>query len=159
MGNAIMRDMITRQPLNNPARARPRRVIQKLPGQIQALAAGICIAVIVQESIWIALDVLDPLQSLNEALSAAPLSDGWLAPLLLAWTGGGIFGGLMATLVGCSRYTGHAAGLLLSASAALLAWHTLPGAGGFLVVAATPAIGTAIGTGVALKIGFTGDRH
>ena len=127
--------------------------------QIQALAAGICIAVIVQESIWAALDALDPLQSLNEALRAAPLSDGWLVPLLLAWTGGGIFGGLMATLVGGSRYTGHAAGLVLSASAALLAWLALSGAGGFLAVAATPAIGTAIGTSLALKMDGAGYRH
>mgnify|MGYP006431856901 CR=1 FL=1 len=139
MVGAIMRDMITRQ--------------------IQALAAGTCIAVIVQESIWIALDLLDPRQSLNDVLGAAPLSDGWLVPLLLAWIGGGLFGGLMATLVGRSRYTGHAAGLLLSASAALLAWHALPGAGGFLVVAATPAIGTAIGTSLALKVDGAADRH
>ena len=127
--------------------------------QLQALAAGTCIAVIVQESIWIALDLLDPRQSLNDVLGAAPLSDGWLVPLLLAWIGGGLFGGLMATLVGRSRYTGHAAGLLLSASAALLAWHSLPGAGGFLIVAAAPFIGTATGTGLALKLELEGDRN
>lgn len=126
--------------------------------QIRALAAGTCIAVIVQESIWLALDAIDPLQSLNDVLAAAPLSEGWLVPLLLAWAGGGIFGGLMATLVGRSRYTGHAAGVVLSASAALLAWRALPDAAGFLAVAATPAIGTAIGTGLALKIGLPADR-
>lgn len=120
-----------------------RRMIKR---QVQALAAGICIAVIVQESTWIAIDLLDPAQSLNDALAAAPLTEGWLAPLLLAWAIGGLFGGLMATLVGRSRFSGHATGVLLSCSAAALAWISLPGAGGFLVVAATPSAGAALGT-------------
>jgi len=131
-----------------------RRMIKR---QIQALAAGICIAVIVQESIWIAIDLLDPAQSLNAALAAAPLSDGWLAPLLLAWAIGGLFGGLMATLVGRSRFSGHSAGLLLSCSAAGLAWISLPGAGGFLAIAATPSVGAALGTW--LGSGLTADRR
>jgi len=118
--------------------------------QVQALAAGICVAVIVQESTWMALDLLDPTQSLNDALADAPLSDGWLVPLLLAWIAGGVFGGLMATLVGRSRFSGHATGLLLSASAAVLIWISLPGAGGFLAIAATPSIGSALGTWLGL---------
>jgi len=118
--------------------------------QAKALAAGICIAVIVQESTWIALDLLDPTQSLNHALADAPLSDGWLIPLLLAWAAGGVFGGLMATLVGRSRLSGHVTGLLLSASAAVLASISLPGAGGFLAIAATPSIGSALGTWLGL---------
>jgi uncharacterized protein (DUF697 family) len=125
--------------------------------QIQALAAGICIAVIVQESTWVALDVLDPTQSLNDALAEAPLSDGWLIPLVLAWAMGGVFGGLMATLVGRSRLSGLATGLLLSASAAVLAWISLPGAGGFLAIAATPSIGSALGTW--LGLGLAADKH
>lgn len=127
--------------------------------QVQALAAGICIAVIVQESAWIAFDVLDPRQSLNVALADAPLSEGWLAPLLLAWVVGGFFGGLMATLVGRNRFSGHATGLLLSASAAILAWIALPGAGGFLAVAATPSIGAALGTWLGLGLGLPAGRH
>ena len=124
--------------------------------QIQAVAAGICIAVIIQESIWIALDLLNPADSLNQALADAPLSDGWLVPLLLAWLLGGAFGGLMATLVGGSRYSGHAAGALLSASAVLLAWISLPDAGAFLAVAATPSIGATIGTGLGLNVDDAG---
>lgn len=120
--------------------------------QVQALAAGIGIAMVVQESAWIALDMLDPRESLNEALVAAPLSDGWLVPLLLTWAAGGFFGGLMATLVGRRRFSGHATGLLLSGSAALLAWIALPGAGGFLAVAATPTIGAALGTWLGLGL-------
>lgn len=118
--------------------------------QVLALALGICIAVIVQESTWMAFDVLDPTQSLNTVLANAPLSDGWLVPLLLAWAVGGVFGGLMATLVGGSRSSGHATGLLLTASAALLAWISLPGAGGFLAISATPSLGAALGTWLGL---------
>ena len=114
--------------------------------QVQALAAGICIAMIVQESIWIAFDLLDPTRSLNATLAAAPLSSGWLLPLLLAWAAGGIFGGMMATLVGRRRASGYATGILLSGSAAVLAWISLPGAGGFLAIAATPGIGSALGS-------------
>ena len=125
--------------------------------QIQALAAGICIAIIVQESAWIGFDLLNPSQSLNATLAAAPLSDGWLLPLLLAWAAGGIFGGMMATLVGRSRASGYATGLLLSGSAALLAWISLPGAGGFLAIAATPGIGSALGTWMGLALGLTPD--
>lgn len=127
--------------------------------QVQALAAGICIAVIVQESAWIAFDVLDPTQSLNEMLANAPLSDGWLAPLLLAWAVGGVFGGLMATLVGGSRLSGHATGLLLSSAAGLLAWISLPGAGGFLAIAATPSFGAALGTWLGMYLGLAADDH
>jgi len=127
--------------------------------QIQALAAGICLAVIVQESTWIAFNLLDPTQSLNQALADAPLSDGWLLPLLLAWAAGSVFGGLMATLVGRSRFSGYAVGLLLSASAAALAWISLPGAGAFLVIAATPGIGSALGTGLGLRLGRAADSH
>lgn len=127
--------------------------------QVQALAAGICIALIVQESTWIAFDALDPTQSLNHALFEAPLSEGWLAPLLLAWAMGGFFGGLMATLVGGSRLSGHATGLLLSASAAALAWISLPGAGGFLVIAATPGVGSALGAGMGLRLGLSLDKQ
>ena len=127
--------------------------------QVQALAAGICIAIIVQESTWIAFDALDPTQSLNHALAEAPLSDGWLLPLLLAWAVGGFFGGLMATLVGRSRLSGHATGLLLAASAALLAWISLPGAGGFLVIAATPVFGSTLGTWLGYRLGLVADRH
>lgn len=120
--------------------------------QIQALAAAICIAVIVQESTWIALDLVDPTQSLNQALADAPLSGGWLVPLLLAWLFGGFFGGLMATLVGNSRFSGHLSGLFLSASAAALAWLSMPDAGGFLAIAATPSIGAALGTWLGLEL-------
>jgi len=120
--------------------------------QVQALAAGICVAVIVQESTWLAFNMLDPRQSLNQALVDAPLSDGWLLPLLLAWAAGGVFGGLMATLVGRSRLSGHATGLFLSLSAALLTWISLPGAGAFLVIAATPSIGSALGTWLGLGL-------
>lgn len=127
--------------------------------QVQALAAGICIAMIIQESTWIAVDVLDPTQSLNHALVEAPLSDGWLLPLLLAWAVGGFFGGLMATLVGRSRLSGHATGLLLSASAAVLAWISLPGAGGFLVIATTPAFGCAPGTWLGYRLVLAADKH
>lgn len=129
--------------------------------QIQAVSAGICIAVIIQESVWIALDSLDPAQSLNNILAAAPLSGGWLAPLLLAWILGGVFGGLMGTLVGRNRFSGHATGLCLSASAAVLAWISLPGAGGFLVIAITPSLGAALGTwlGLGLGLGQAGDKH
>lgn len=126
---------------------------------IQALAAGICIAVIVQESIWLGLDVLDPVQSLNRALADGALSEGWLTPLLLAWLAGGVFGGLMATLVAQSRFSGHATGLLLSASAALLTWISLPGAGAFLVIAATPSIGAALGTSAGLRLGLATHQH
>lgn len=127
--------------------------------QVQALAAGICIAVIVQESTWIAFDALNPAQSLNHALAEAPLSDGWLLPLLLAWAAGGVFGGLMATLVGRSRLSGYATGLLLSASAALLAWISLPGAGGFLVIAATPGVGCTLGAWLGFRLGPAADQH
>lgn len=114
--------------------------------QAQALAGGICVAIIVQESIWIGLDLLDPARALNQQLAEAPLADGWLAPLLVAWLVGGVFGGLMATLVGRSRYSGHAAGLLLSGSALLIAAISLPGAGALLVIAATPSLGAAPGS-------------
>lgn len=127
--------------------------------QVQALAAGICIAMIVQESIWIALDAVDPTQSLNDALAGAPLSEGWLLPLLLAWAAGGMFGGMMATLVGRGRASGYATGFLLSCSAGVLAWISLPGAGGFLAIAATPGMGSALGTWLALGLGLAADRH
>ncbi|HKL51255.1 MAG TPA: hypothetical protein VJ908_08810 [Wenzhouxiangellaceae bacterium] len=114
--------------------------------QIQALAAGICIAIIVQESTWIGLDLLDPTRSLNESLAHAPLVGGWLAPLLAAWIAGGVFGALMATLVGRNRFIGHVVGLLLSGSALLIAALSLPGAGSVLTIAATPSLGAALGT-------------
>lgn len=125
--------------------------------QVQAIAAGICIAVIVQESVWIGLDLLDPTRSLNQALAQAPLARGWLTPLLVAWLVGGGFGGLMATLVGRNRIIGHAAGLLLSGSALLLAAFSLPGAGLFLVVAATPSLGAALGTWIGVVL-LDGER-
>lgn len=118
--------------------------------QIRAVPAGICVAVIVQESIWTGLDLVDPELSLNQALANAPLAEGWLAPLLLAWLVGGAFGGLMATLVGRNRFTGHAAGLLLSGSALLITALALPDAGGFLAIAGTPSVGAALGTWLGL---------
>lgn len=125
--------------------------------QVQAIAAGICIAVIVQESAWIGLDLLDPTRSLNQALTQAPLANGWLVPMLVAWLVGGGFGGLMATLVGRNRFVGHAAGLLLSGSALLLAALSLPDAGLFLVVASTPSLGAALGTWIGMAL-LEGDR-
>lgn len=116
--------------------------------QIQALAAGICIAIIVQESTWIGLDLLDPSHSLNESLTRAPLAGGWMAPLLGAWLAGGAFGGLMATLVGRNRLIGHLTGLLLSGSALLIAALALPKAGGALAISMTPSLGAALGTGL-----------
>lgn len=114
--------------------------------QIQALAAGICIAIIVQEITWIGLDLLDPTRSLNVILAQAPFAGGWLAPLLAAWMAGGIFGALMATLVGRNRFIGHVAGLLLSGSALVIAALSLPDAGSVLTIAATPSLGAALGT-------------
>ncbi|MEX0914462.1 MAG: hypothetical protein WDZ60_01095, partial [Wenzhouxiangellaceae bacterium] len=111
-----------------------------------------CVAIIVQESIWIGLDLLDPARALNRQLAEAPLADGWLTPLLVAWLVGGVFGGLMATLVGRSRYSGHAAGLLLSSSALLIAAISLPGAGALLVIAATPSLGAAFGAGIGVSL-------
>lgn len=127
-----MRDMIGRQPL--------------------ALAAGVALGIIIQESLWIGVDALIPEHSLNRALVHAPLSDGWLAPLLAAWLAGGAFGGLMATLIGRNRIIGHVTGLLLSGSGLLVAAFALPDAGRFLVVAGTPSAGAALGTwlGIAL---------
>lgn len=127
--------------------------------QIHALTAGICVAIVVQESTWLASDMLDPGRPLNHALADAPLSTGWLLPLILAWAAGGIFGGMMATLVGRSRASGYATGLLLSASAAMLAWISLPGAGGFLAIAATPWIGSALGAWLAFSLGLNADRN
>ena len=127
--------------------------------QLQAVAAGICIAIIAQESTWIAFDVLDPARSLNDALAEAPLSNGWLAPLLLSWALGGVLGGLMATLVGQSRFSGYATGLSLSASALALLWICLPGAGGFLAVALTPGIGAALGAWLGLLLERAADKH
>lgn len=126
--------------------------------QVQAIAAGICIAVIVQESVWIGLDQIDPTRSLNQALAHAPLAGGWLAPMLVAWLVGGGFGGLMATLVGRNRIIGHAAGLLLSGSALLLAALSLPGAGLFLLVAATPSLGAALGCWIGAAL-LAGERE
>lgn len=120
--------------------------------QVQALAGGICVAIIVQESIWIGLDLLDPAHALNRQLAEAPLADGWLTPLLVAWLVGGVFGGLMSTLIGRSRYSGHAAGLLLSGSALLVAAISLPGAGPLLVIAATPSLGAALGAGIGVSL-------
>jgi len=114
--------------------------------QIQALAAGLCIGVIMQESIWVGLDAVDARYSLNQALTEAPLTTGWIVPLLLAWLAGGVFGGLMATLMGGNRLTGHIAGLLLSCSALLVTWLAMPGAGGLLVISLTPALGAVFGT-------------
>lgn len=116
--------------------------------QALALAAGAGLGIVIQESLWLGLDVLDPGHSLNQALSQAPSSDGWLAPLVLAWFAGGAFGGLMATLVGQNRLIGHLTGVLLSGSALLVATLALPDAGPLLVIAGCPVAGAALGTGM-----------
>lgn len=120
--------------------------------QSLALAAGVGLGIVIQESLWIGADVLEPGHSLNRALLRAPLSDGWLVPLLAAWLAGGAFGGLMTTLVGRNRVIGHVTGLLLSGSALLVAVFALPDAGCFLVVAGSPSASAALGAwlGIAL---------
>jgi len=120
--------------------------------QALAIAAGVGLAIIIQESVWIGWDALIPRHSLNKALLEAPTSDGWLTPLLAAWLAGGAFGGLMSTLIGRSRFSGHATGLLLSAGALLLAVFALPEAGSFLVIAGTPGAGSALGAGLGVKL-------
>ena len=120
--------------------------------QALALAAGVGLGIIVQESLWTGIDALDPGHSLNQALVHAPLSGGWLVPLLAAWLAGGAFGGLMATLVSRGRAGGHAAGTFLSGSALLLSALALPDAGAFLVIALTPGAGAALGTGLGMRL-------
>ena len=123
-----------------------------LQRQALAMAAGVGLGIIIQESLWIGADALIPSQSLNQALSHAAISDGWLTPLLAAWLAGGAFGGLMSTLLGRSRLSGHAAGLLLTGAALLLVCLALPGSGSFLVIAGTPSAGAALGAGLGVKL-------
>lgn len=151
MHGAIMRAMIKRQ--------------------VQALAAGVCIGIVVQESAWTGLDLLDPGASLNRLMIEAPLDGGqpapslWslnlplFGPLFGAWLLGGTLGGLMATLVGRHRFSGHAAGVLLSASAAMIAYFAWPLAGPFVAVAVMPSVGAALGTGLGLRLLDSGDER
>jgi len=127
--------------------------------QVQAIAAGICVAIVAQESIWVALDLLDPSYSLNQLLAQGPLAEGWVVPLLSSWIAGGALGGLMATLVGGNRLIGHLTGLLLSGSALLVAALSFPGAGLFLTIAATPSIGAAPGSWLGLALARNHARH
>jgi len=123
-----------------------------LQRQALAIAAGVGLGIIIQESLWIGSDALIPSQSLNQALSHAAISDGWLTPLLAAWLAGGAFGGLMSTLLGRSRLSGHATGLLLTGAALVLVCLAIPGAGPFLVIAGTPSAGAALGAGLGVKL-------
>jgi len=120
--------------------------------QALALAAGIAVGIIIQESVWIGFDLLDPERALNQTLIQAPVANGLLVPLLTAWLAGGAFGGLMATLVGRNRIGGHLTGVLLSGSAVLVTAAALTEAGRFLAIAATPGIGAALGVGLGMRL-------
>jgi len=126
-----------------------RTMIRK---QSLALASGVAVGIVIQESLWAAFDLLDPQRALNQVLDQAPAADGLLLPLLTAWIAGGVFGGLMATLVGRKRIAGHVTGLLLSGAALLLTIIVLDDTGRFLAIAATPSIGAALGTGLGLRL-------
>jgi len=115
----------------------------------RALAAGVVIAMVLQESVWWGMDRIDPARSLNAAFVLGPLGRGWPVPLAVSWLLGGLAGGMMATLVGGSRWHGHALGLVLGPAAAVLLHLAWRDTGAFLLLALTPVLATALGAGLA----------
>ncbi len=118
----------------------------------RSLAAGCLVGVVVQEALWTGLGMLDPAGSLNRALVSGPQQGSIWGPLLAAWLTGGFAAALMATLVGRSRWSGYGAGALMSLSAWCLCRLAWPESGALSAVAATPLLGAALGTGIALRV-------
>jgi hypothetical protein len=125
---------------------------------VRALASGIAVGIVLQESVWLALDPIDPLRSLHVEWTRGPQGDGWLVPLIAAWLIGGGAGGLMAALVGRNRWLAHAVGALLCASAGLLLTLAWPDAGAAKWLALTPALGAAAGAAMAGYV-LADDEH
>ncbi|MGK7295383.1 MAG: hypothetical protein ACNS61_06065 [Candidatus Wenzhouxiangella sp. M2_3B_020] len=119
---------------------------------LQALAAGIAVGIVLQESAWTGLDWVDPTRSLNEALVSGPDAPGLLVPLLFTWLLGGFAGGLMGSLVGRHRAHGIAVGILLAASACSIAVLAWPDAGALLVVGAVPLPAAIVAAGLAGRV-------
>lgn len=119
---------------------------------IQALAAGIAVGIVLQESVWTGLDWVDPTRSLNEALVSGPHAPGLMVPLLFTWLLGGFAGGLMGALVGRHRAHGIVVGVLLAASACSIAVLAWPDAGALLVLAAAPLPAAIVAAGLADRV-------
>lgn len=118
----------------------------------RSLAAGCAVGVIVQEALWAGLGMADPDGSLNRALVAGPQTDGVWFPLLTSWLIGGAAAGLMATLVGRRRASGHSAGGLMSISAFAVCRLAWPESGALVAVCLTPSLGAALGSGLGQRI-------
>ncbi|MDT8449943.1 MAG: hypothetical protein RQ847_07180 [Wenzhouxiangellaceae bacterium] len=117
-----------------------------------SLAGGIITGIVAQESAWLAMNALLPEVALNAAMLERDPGGAWLLPLLGAWLLGGAVAGLMATLIGRRRFSGHLAGAALTASALLLVRAAWPDAGGLLAFAITPSLGAALGTAGGLRL-------
>jgi hypothetical protein len=89
---------------------------------------------------------------LNRELVSGPDGSGIWLPLLTSWLIGGAAAGLMATLVGRRRASGHAAGALMSISAFCLCRLAWPEAGALASVCLTPSLGAALGCGWGQRI-------
>jgi hypothetical protein len=118
----------------------------------RALAAGLAVGIVLQEGIWLALGAIDPTRSLHLEWTLGPLGEGWVVPMIASWLIGGTAAGLMAALVGGSRWHGHAAGALLCGSAGLLLTLAWPEAGLARLMALMPALGATLGAGLAGRL-------
>ncbi|MDT8409142.1 MAG: hypothetical protein RQ741_06045 [Wenzhouxiangellaceae bacterium] len=108
--------------------------------QFRALAAGVTIGVVAQESLWMGLNLIDPAVELNELLAAGSRPSAWILPMLICWIFGGLLGGLMATLVARNRIAGVVCGALLSGSAWLLATLSWPQPGAMILLTLVPLV-------------------
>lgn len=114
--------------------------------QFRAISAAVLVGVVIQESLWTILNLIDFSTPLNELLVSGQRPASWLIAALLAWAAGGLFAGLMATLIARSRISGLISGLLLSASACLLMVLAVDEPRGLLALAAVPLVASVPGT-------------